>query len=166
MLEGLLPTHMIKEQIRTRLQSLCEGLERVGNSPFTTSRIFKPPIEGPFAVLCREAAVTPMGCNGNYISRPELVDDIAGDLLGENFRELTTRFAQESESCVVHFIGRPCDGVLQKALRFVYETQVEGRDTIESANSSTAGFNGHGKPIPPEMILKIERLSSRSSCND
>jgi hypothetical protein len=88
MTDGLLPAHMMKERLRDCLQSLCEGLERRGYSPVGTSISFKPQNEGPFGMLCRTAVVSPAGNNGHYICRPELVDDIAGELLGENYRAL------------------------------------------------------------------------------
>lgn len=156
--EGLLPTHMVEPRMRVLLQSLSEGLEQQGNSRFSISRTFKPTREGPFGMLCRTAVVTPAGCNGSYVFRPELVDDIAGELLGENFRALTDRFASESDPCVVHFEGPPTESTLKKALRYVYETRIEVRDDVESAASSNTFFDGGGEAIPPGRILKLEFL--------
>lgn len=157
--EGLLPMHMVEPRLRTLLQTLSAGLERRGCSRFATSKAFKPVHEGPFGMLCRTAVVAPAGCNGSYIYRPELVDDIASELLGENFRALTDRFASESSPCVVHFVAPPTESTLKKALRYVYETQIESRDDVESAASSNACFDGGGEVIPPGRILKLEYLS-------
>lgn len=156
MTEGLLPAHMVESRLRACLQQLSAGLERQGESPFATSKTYKPSNEGPFGMLCRTAVVAPSGCNGNYICRPELVDDIAGELLGENYQELTERFGRESASYVVHFEALPTDVTLKRALRYVYETLIEGREDIKSAASSNAYFYGGGEPVPPGRILKIE----------
>lgn len=157
--DGLLPMHMVEPRLRTILQKLSAGLERRGGSQFATSKAFKPAHEGPFGMLCRTAVVAPAGCNGSYIYRPELVDDIAGELLGENFLALADRFASESSPCIVHFVAPPTESTLKKALRYVYETQIEGRDDVESAASLNAYFDGGGDIIPPGRILKLEFLN-------
>lgn len=164
--EGLLPMHIVEPRLRSLLQTLSAGLERRGSSRFATSKAFKPVHEGPFGMLCRTAVVRPAGLNGSYIFRPELVDDIAGELLGENFRSLTDRFASESDPCVVHFVGSPTESTLKKALRYVYETQIEGCDDIESAASSNSCFDGGGEIIAPNRIIKIEFLKALESCHD
>lgn len=158
--EGLLPTHIVEPRLRALLQTLSAGLERRGNSRFATSKTFKPAHEGPFGMLCRTAVVRPASLNGCYIFRPELVDDIAGELLGENFRALTDRFASESAPCVVHFAGPPTESTLKKALRYVYETHIEGSDDVESAASSNACFDGGGEVILPYKIIRIEYISA------
>lgn len=158
--EGLLPTHIVRPRLKALLQSLSVGLERSGESPFSISQNFKPKKEGPFGMLCRTAVVSPAGCDGNYIDRPELIDDIAGELLGENFRDLTDRFANESDPCVVHFAGPAFGSTFKKALRYVYETHIEGRDDVESAASLNAYFDGGGEIIPAERILKLEFIDS------
>lgn len=158
--EGLLPSHMVRSRLREYLISLCDGLERKGSSPSGTSSAFKPQVEGPFGMLCHAAAANPMGYNGPYICAPELVEDIAGALLGENCDALISRFKQETNPHVVHFVGKPTDAVLRQALRYVYETNIEGQDNDESANGATTCFDGGGTIVPPNMILKIERLPS------
>lgn len=166
MTDGLLPAHMMEGQLRLHLQSLCDGLERSGGNPFGASKTSKPRNEGPFGMLCRTAVVSPAGCNGHYIYRPELVDDIAGELLGENYRALTERFSRESTPCVVHFVAAPKATTLARALRYVYETLIEGRDDIESAASACEYFDGGGAPVPPDMILKVESLPSNVVCDE
>lgn len=161
--EGLLPTHMVEPRLQDLLQSLSVGLERIGGNPFAISKNAKPLQEGPFGMLCRTAVLAPAGSNGSYIYRPELVDDIAGELLGDNYRTLTDRFASDSAPCVVHFLGPPTESTLKKALRYVYETQIEGRDDVESAASASACFDGGGESIPPERIIKLEFLPSKES---
>lgn len=164
MTDGLLPAHMMKVRLRDCLKSLCEGLERRGDSPLGTSKSFKPQNEGPFGMLCRTAVVSPAGNNGHYICRPEMVDDIAGELLGENYRALTERFSIESTPCVIHFAAVPNATTLARALRYVYETFIEGRDDIEAAASACEYFDGGGVPVPPDRILQIEPLPSNGAC--
>lgn len=163
--DGLLPAHMMRVRLRESLKSLCEGLERRGDSPFGISKNFKPQKEGPFGMLCRTAVVSPAGNNGYYICRPELVDDIAGELLGENYRALTERFSNESTPCVIHFEGVPKATTLARALRYVYETLIEGLDDIESAASACEYFDGGGVPVPPDRILQIEPFPSNGACD-
>lgn len=158
MSEGLLPHHQAKEQLLPVLKILAEGIERVGGNPFVHSAMSKPTVEGPFGMLFRDAVAQPSGFSGKYIYAPELVDDIAGAMLGANYRALTHRFAEMSESSIVHFIAPPTEAVLPKALRFVYETQVEGIDPVESASSCVTCFDNGGVAISPDRILKIETL--------
>lgn len=157
--EGLLPGHMMEARLRAHLEALCSGLERCGSNRFALSRATKPKVEGPFAMLCRDAAATPSGINGHYLDHPELIDDIAGELLGENYLALTERFEQMSAPCVVHFVGRPIETVLPRALLYVYESLIEKRDAIEVANSVLTYFDGKGVPVSPEKILKIEWIN-------
>lgn len=159
MTEGLLPHVEAKKKLRPVLAGLAGGLERVGENRFATSATFKPTVEGPFGMLFRAAVAAPLGFSGHYIHAPELVDDIAGSMLGENYRALTEQFAEISDSCIVHFVAPPTEAVLPKALRFVYETQIEGIDEAESANSCVTCFDGGGVVIPPDRILKIEKLT-------
>lgn len=164
MTDGLLPAHAMEGRLRVCLQSLCDGLERRGDSPFGASKSSKPQNEGPFGMLCRSAVVSPAGLNGYYICRPELVDDIAGELLGEDYRVVTERFSLESSPCVVHFAGEPNARTLARALRYVYETLIEGREDIESAASACECFDGGGVPVPPDRILQIESFPSNVAC--
>lgn len=159
MTDGLLPTHMIKDRLLKFLKNLNGGLERCGENPFSTSATSKPSIEGPFGNLFRDGVIAPKGFIGNYICRPELVDDIAGGLLGANYRELTNRFAQYSIPSVIHFLGNPNENVLKEALRYVYETLLEGANSVESASRCIAFFDGGGEPVLPKMLLKIEEVS-------
>lgn len=117
-------------------------------------------------MLCRDAAAAPSGSNGRYLCRPELIDDIAGELLGENYRALTQRYAEESDPCIVHFVGSPVDRVLHRAIRYVYETQVEGVNSIESANTVCTCFDGGGELVCPERIVLIERLLADEVCDE
>ena len=116
-------------------------------------------------MLCRTAVVAPAGLNGHFICRQELVDDIAGELLGENYRALTERFSTESTPCVVHFAGEPNARTFARALRYVYESLIEGREDIESAASACEYFDGGGVPVPPDRILRIEPFPSNDVCD-
>ena len=91
--------------------------------------------------------------------------ELAGELLGENYRALTERFSLESTPCVIHFAGEPKATTLARALRYVYETLIEGLDDIESAASACEYFNGGGKPVPPDRILQIEPFPSTVGCD-
>lgn len=152
---------MIEDRLRTYLTSLSDGFQPRGSSPFSISKTCKPKIEGPFGLLFHEAVVRPSGCNGSYIHSPELVQDIAGELLGENYDMLVSRFRDETDPCVVHFMGKPTARTLCSALLYAHQTNVEMRDSTEVANSATTCFDGEGKPVLPQMILKIECLSEQ-----
>ena len=156
--EGLLPAYMMKDRVYNQLCTLVGDIDRIGANPFGGSYASKPAKEGPFGVLFRDVALTPMGGNGCFFGGPELVEDLAGEMLGANQFELVNRFKKMTSPCVVHFIGSPTENTLKRVLRFVYETQVEGRDCIISANSCTTCFDGEGYPVLPSDICKIEYL--------
>lgn len=68
------------------LLKLTIGLEKTGGNPFSNSFAAKQNItdEGPFAFLIKDAAIHAPGANHRYVEAPELVEDIAGCLLGND----------------------------------------------------------------------------------
>lgn len=158
-IEGLLPAHLMRDRLAAELKQLSAGLAHSGGNPFSISSACKPAIEGPFGFLCRDAAAHPRGLNGGYVECPELIQDIAGELLGGNYEDLVLRFNASRHSCVVHFEGAANDYALGGALRYAYESLIEGRDSVEAANSVSVCFDGGGEPVPPSRIVRIEILS-------
>jgi hypothetical protein len=164
--DGLLPTRDVKAKLRDYLLHLGAGLTKTGVSPVGGSYALKNSgshlDEGPFGLLFYEAVVNPKGSNGRYIDCPELIYDLAGDMLGENSIHLIERFKQQSDSYIVHFRISPLDkiGVLSRALLYTYLTLVDGQDSCDVANSNSYCFDGNGVAVKPEKIIAIERKAS------
>ncbi|WP_206360714.1 hypothetical protein, partial [Vibrio sp. F13] len=59
--------------------------------------------EGPFAFLIRCVAIEAPGSNHSYTHTPEMVEDIAGSLLGENYEQLVQRFRDITNPFIVSF---------------------------------------------------------------
>ena len=104
---GILNKSKARRYIEPLLISMSKGLKSSGCNPFSVSLSGKQGIhdEGPFAFLIREVAIqAPVPCHG-YLDAPEMVEDIAGTLLGENYLQLVDRFKKITSPYVVSFIS-------------------------------------------------------------
>ena len=164
--DGLLPTSAVKFKLRDYLRNLAVGLIKTGVSPVGHSYASKNSgnhiDEGPFGLLFYEAAANPKGSSGQYIDCPELVADLAGEMLGENCIRLIEKFRQQSDPYIIHYRFSPPDktNTLSRALLYTYLTQVDGQDSCDVANSNSYCFDGNGVAVRPEMIIEIERVVS------
>ena len=82
-------------------------MKNFGSNPFSISLFGKQGNhdEGPFAFLIRDIAIHAPSPNHDYLDAPEMVEDIAGTLLGENYSQLVNRFKETSTPCLVSFIS-------------------------------------------------------------
>jgi hypothetical protein len=165
LVDGLLPTSQVKSKLRDYLRQLGVGLTKIGVSPVGGSYAMKNSgnhiDEGPFGLLFYEGAAHPSGLNGRYIDSPELIVDLAGEMLGENSIHLINRFKEESHPHIVHLRFSPPDKTktLSRALLYTYLTHVDGQNSCDVANSNPHCFDGNGVAIPPENIIEIEKIA-------
>jgi hypothetical protein len=166
LVDGLLPTSQVKLKLLEYLRQLGTGLSKVGVSPVGGSYAMKNSgshiDEGPFGMLFYEVVAHPSGANGSYIDCPELIADLAGEMLGENSIHLINRFKEDSHPHIVHFRFSPPDKTrtLSRALLYTYLTHLDEQDSCDVANSTPHCFDGNGVAIPPENIIEIEKIAS------
>lgn len=156
---GILPKSAIKKEIEPALISLSSGIERKGNNQFSMSIQGKqtPADEGPFAVLFKEVAVHAPGFNHSYIDIPEMIEDIAGTLLGENYDKLVTRYRSITKPYVVTFVGEAGQHELSLALWYLHSI-VDGDPPVEAADRANTCFNSNGITIDPLRIVRTELI--------
>lgn len=157
--EGLLPKSEVGPRILDRLTSLSEGLENSGDYPNSLSLSAKQADfdEGPFGFLIRDAVVHSLGFAGNFTQCSELVEDLAGTLLGENYEKLVDRYYEESSPYVVAFKGKAGVTELKHAVWYLYLTH-HRVDILETGGIEMCCFNGGGCAVPPSEIQSIESL--------
>jgi len=157
--EGLLPKSEVAPRIHEILTSLLEGLENSGDYPNSSALAAKQADfdEGPFGFLIRDAVMNSPGFAGNFIQRSELVEDLAGILLGGNYEALVERYYEESSPYVVAFKGIAGADELKHAVWYLY-LALHGGNILENGDIEMCCFNGKGRVIPPSDIQSIEKL--------
>ena len=132
---GILPKSAIKKEIESALIPLSSGMEKKGSNQFSMSIQAKqtPADEGPFAFLFKEVAIHAPGFNHSYINAPEMVEDIAGTLLGENYDQLVVRYRSITKPYVVTFIGEAGKHELSLALWYLHSI-ADGDPPVEAAD--------------------------------
>ncbi|RPF13334.1 hypothetical protein EDB12_4232 [Vibrio crassostreae] len=156
---GILTKSKVRDTLYSRLISLSSGLEKKGKNPFCESIAGKGFVndEGPFAFLIRCVAIESPGSNHSYTHTPEMVEDIAGSLLGENYEQLVQRFRDITNPFIVSFTAKPKGGEVSRALFFLKLIE-DGESELESGSSANTFFNSYGTPINVDRIRNIEPL--------
>lgn len=108
---------------------------------------------GPCAMLIRELSFKPQEVrNHDYLASPEIVEDICvcfQDTFKVNLQRL---FQQATKPCIVKFIHYDSSReYLQAALFYLYRAYYE-----IGLPSRTPCFDGRGKVVPRENIVKVE----------
>ena len=154
---GILPKSSARKFLEPLLNKLAEGLESSGDNPFSLSLLGKqdPHDEGPFAFLIRNVAIQAPGANHNYVEAPEMVEDIAGSLLGENYMDLVNRFQKITIPCVVSFLSESKGYELAHALFFLKLIE-DGELEIDAGSAANTFFNAEGQLISPDKIQGVE----------
>lgn len=156
---GILPKNKVYESLYSRLTLLAANLEKVGENPFSSSIMGKTCIndEGPFAVLIKCIAINASGSNHNYTKVPELVEDIAGILLGKNYRQLVKIFQKITVPSVVSFTANPTGDELSRALFFL-KLLKDGKNELEAAEFVNTCFNARGNCVIASRIKNVEKV--------
>lgn len=156
---GILTKGKAREKLQARLVSLSSGLEKSGSYPSALSLSVKNSIndEGPFAFLVKGVAITTPGSIGSYAESPEMVEDIAGSLLGENYSLLVNRFKEVTTSFIVSFTSEPKGGEVSKALLYLKLIE-EGQAEIDAGSTAKKIFDGLGNAISADRIRNIEKV--------
>jgi len=157
--EGILTKNEIYDKIYKFLKNLTQGLKSYGEYPNELSVTGKSCIndEGPYAFLFKNVAIKTPGFNHSYSETPELVEDIAGVLLGENYTQLVSKFQSVTVPCIVTFLASIDEWSFNKVLRYAYLVAI-GNKSLMAADAVKAYYNGYGLFVPPSDILKVEAL--------
>ena len=158
---GILTKSKAKKFIEPRLKELSEGMESFGANPFSMSLSGKQGDhdEGPFAFLFRDIAIHAPSPNHNYLDAPEIVEDIAGTLLGENYSQLVSRFKETSTPCLVSFISDSKGYEVPQAL-FYLKLVEDGEPHFEAASSANTFFDSENIIVSPDRIKSVELIES------
>lgn len=156
---GILPKSLAREFIEPRLRQLSEGLESIGSNPFAVSISGKqgPHDEGPFAVLIKDVAIHAPGSYHSYVEVPEMVEDIAGCLLGENYGQLVGIYQELASPYVVSFLADAQGYELPNALFFIKRV-MDGETENDAGSAANTCFDAEGEVIQPEAIQHIDPL--------
>lgn len=156
---GVLTKTLVKDQLVSRLSSLASGIEKTGKHPFSLSMSGKNGNhdEGPFAFLIKTVAIQAPGSNHNYTDVPELVEDIAGTFVGQNYQELVSRFQEITQPYIVSFTAKARGYEVFKALFFL-KLMLDGEPELEAGDTANTFFNSNAEVILPHRIKSVEHL--------
>ena len=158
---GILTKSKARKFIEPRLKELSDGMKSFGSNPFSMSLSGKQGDhdEGPFAFLFRDIAIHAPSPNHNYLDAPEMVEDIAGVLLGQNYEELVVRFKERSVPCLVSFISESKEYELPQALLYLKLIE-DGETDFEAASSANTFFDSENVIVSPDRIISVEIIKS------
>jgi len=158
---GILTKTEEKRFIEPQLRQMTDGLKRAGSNPFSMSLSGKngPHDEGPFAFLIREVAIkSPPPCH-NYLGAPEMVEDIAGVFLGQNYMQLVDRFKSVTRPCIVSFLAKSKGHELPHVLLYV-KLVLDGETDLDAGAAANTFFDSEGIVVGPERIQNVELIQS------
>lgn len=158
---GILTKSEARKFIEPRLKKLSEGMESFGSNPFSMSISGKQGIhdEGPFAFLMRDIAIHAPSPNHNYLDSPEMLEDIAGTLLGENYSQLVNSFKETSTPCLVSFTSESKGYEVPQALLYLKLVE-DGETHFEAASSANTFFDSENVIVPPCRIKSVEIIEN------
>ncbi|MCB2387322.1 hypothetical protein [Thalassolituus alkanivorans] len=154
---GILSKSYVKNNIESKVKSLAVGVFPKGNNPFSTSIQSKDSTldEGPYAVLFKEVALYSPGSSHSYITCPEIVEDLAGSVVGENYKEIVDRYYSATKPYIIAFRMEAGRDELARALWYLH-SMADGDSSIEAAELANTCFNSNGVAINPERIVSYE----------
>lgn len=111
---------------------------------------------GPYAQLIRDIAFRSDELHHHdYFRVPEIIEDICIVLQECHGIDLLPIFAEKTRPCIVKFVDDDAKSYcLEAALCHLYH--LRKGDSCTPVSPCTTGFNGKGKEIPKNRILKIE----------
>lgn len=158
---GVLTKTEARKFVFPRLKKMVDGLEKVGDNPFSMSLSGKdgPHDEGPFAFLIREVAIKAPRPYHNYLDVPEMVEDIAGIFLGQNYMQLVDRFKSVTRPCIVSFLAESKGYELPHVLLYI-KLVLDGEKDLNAGAAANTFFDSEGVSVSPERIQEVEVIQS------
>lgn len=122
-------------------------------------KVTDPTHQGPYAFLIRDVPLRPRDTlSHDYLGVPEIVADIGQSFTDQFGHDLREAYRQATCSCLVHFDSDvPREDAVWAALYYVYRA-TWGTGLCIEANTC---FDGEGKTIPRDRIVKVEFLPDR-----
>jgi hypothetical protein len=110
---------------------------------------------GPYAFLVRDAILHRDSITHDYLATPEIVEDFAGLLAGDDAPQLLKRFRELTRPCIVKFVSTTArDDVVRVALYYLYR-EYWGLEQYTETNTC---FDGEGQTVSRDAIVNIEFL--------
>lgn len=164
--EGILPTNLVLPRIQREVEEIIALAIEQKKIPIKSTGIpngdcwafgWKMNNKmhwGPYAMLVREIAFSASAVgNHDYLSMPEIVEDILG--LDSRCDELKNVYRETTKPCIVKF---STDGIERYTLRaaiFYLFSKINNHELSIHCNTC---FDGKGEIIPAENILAVEFL--------
>lgn len=157
--DGILPKSKMRERLQKLLYELSSGMKKEGTYPNMLSFSSKQNEndEGPFAFLIKDAVEHSPGAAHSYIDAPEIVEDIAGLLLGKNYRSLVDAYKSKTMPYVVSFVDSADDFELKHAIWYIYLNS-KSINVFEEGAIERCYFNARNRTIHPSKIINIEEV--------
>lgn len=158
--QGILTRSRALELLRPILSELAVGLTKTGKNPFEWSSSVKKDNamhDGPYGFLIKDSVINKHGIFHGFYNRPEAVEEIAGELLGENWGLLMQRFQSITKPYVVSFWAEAGESELADAATYLYDVE-DGKNVIAASGKSFGCFNSSGEIVCPNRIVAIEDI--------
>ncbi|MDC0685599.1 hypothetical protein [Sorangium atrum] len=110
---------------------------------------------GPYAFLMREVILPGTSDVHDYLSAPEIVEDIARRDYGPSWQKVLDRFRSMTVPCIVHFRDwKRRDDAAAFALRYCHK-RIHERDNDAILHTC---YDAAGVPVSPSAIVRVEYL--------
>lgn len=111
--------------------------------------------EGPFGFLVRDAALHPVDAQKDFTRFCETIEDICADFEEETGHDLEHAYQELSRPCLVVFRQPGAEPyTVCAAVNYAYY----GLRGLPCGTACNTNFNGGGKPVPRELIERVEWL--------
>jgi hypothetical protein len=166
--EGILPLAAVLPQLKAKLVDLVddthvrEQLREALSSGGIADQHFANKTQnsmhwGPYAILVREVAFCASKLSQHdYLGMPEIIEDICNGFETTSRKPLMDVFSTALQPTIVKFSHAVNDdeSCIATALCYVYSTLHTGGPCTNSVYC----FDGENVPVPPQDILKVERV--------
>jgi len=151
---GIKTKASMSDELSKMLFQLSDGLTKEGDLPNRASVSSKSDIndEGPFAFLFEYPK-----SSHRFNEAPEIVEDIAGRLLGGNYMLLVERFKNETKPCTVTFQAPFEERELERAL-FYAHLRTSGESHLDASLNANVYYDAKGKAIKKGDVISVKLI--------
>ena len=159
---GLLPRNEVEPELRSFLNELAksEEIESYGANPFSQSINAKLNVDRDYWPNASSFYIVATSTNDrhNYCRCPELILDIAGELVGSDWARLVNCYMKLSMPCVVSFVAPPSEHHLEIGLLYLYRLVKEGLTELNAAEGVVKYLSPCHEIVSPRDILSVDVL--------
>lgn len=114
---------------------------------------------GPYAILIKDHAFGSKEIgNHDYLSAPEIVEDICMCFTQKHGFDLLTAFTKRTKPCIVKFFNGPRSDCVETAIYHLYKSH-RGEGCSQQCNTC---YDAEGVQVPPERIMTVEFPANRT----